>query len=214
MTRMIFVRHGESLGNEIRHFYGQFDGPLTERGRMQARLTAEYLAGEQIDAAYASDLCRAYETGAIVAAPHGLTPVPDTGLREIFAGVWEDLPFEELPVKFAEDFCVWMTDIGRSCPTGGESVADMAARVRAAVWRIAAANDGKTVLIASHATPIRALQCEWLGAENEKMQEIPFVRNASVTIVEYDCAAHTTTPIVIDEADFQGALSTALPKNV
>ena len=94
MTRFIVIRHGESLGNLEERFYGHTNGGLTERGREQAHLAAEYLRDIKIDAAYASDLIRAYETGAIIALPHGLTPIPDPKLREIFAGKWEDRPFD------------------------------------------------------------------------------------------------------------------------
>ena len=188
MTRMIFVRHGESTGNLDGRFYGNFNGPLTDRGREQARLAAEFLKDTHIDAAYASDLSRAYETGEIIAAPHGLVPVPENGLREVFAGEWENMPFTELPVRFAADFSVWMTDIGKSRPTGGESVA--------------------------HATPIRAMQCDWAGVGIDGMQNIRYVRNASVSIVDYDTDAHTVSPVMVDEAGFLGALVTGLPKNV
>ena len=214
MTRMIFVRHGESTGNLDGRFYGNFNGPLTDRGREQARLAAEFLKDTHIDAAYASDLSRAYETGEIIAAPHGLVPVPENGLREVFAGEWENMPFTELPVRFAADFSVWMTDIGKSRPTGGESVAELAERVRETVWRIAEANPGKTVLIASHATPIRAMQCDWAGVGIDGMQNIRYVRNASVSIVDYDTDAHTVSPVMVDEAGFLGSLVTELPKNV
>ena len=214
MTRLIFVRHGESLGNQEARFYGNYDRGLTERGREQARLAAEFLKETHIDAAYASDLGRAYETGEIVAAPHGLVPIADRGLREIFAGEWENVPFTELPVRFAADFSVWMTDIGNSRPTGGESVRELAERVRETVWRIAEANAGKTVLIASHATPIRAMQCDWAGVGIDGMQNIRYVRNASVSIVDYDTDAHTVSPVMVGEAGFLGALVTELPKNV
>lgn len=106
MTRMIFVRHGESQANLEAVFAGNYNPYLTERGRMQARRAAEALKDTRIDVAYASDLIRAYETGEIVAAPHGLTPIPDQGLREIFGGEWEALPFCELNEKYPEDYAV------------------------------------------------------------------------------------------------------------
>jgi len=211
---MIFVRHGQSIGNLTRHFYGQTDGALTDKGREQARVTAKHLENVHIDIAYASDLVRAYETGEIIAALHGLKPVPDTKLREIFAGDWEDMGFEDICVKYPETFDIWMNDIVNSTPDNGESVRHLAKRISDEVWRIAEENDGKTVLVAIHATPIRALECEWRGLPIESMNDISWVPNASVSIIDYDTKAHTVTPEVIGDASFMGDLVTTLPKNV
>lgn len=211
---MIFVRHGQSVGNLTRHFYGQTDGALTDKGREQARVTAKHLENVHIDVAYASDLKRAYETGEIIAAPHGLKPVPDTELREIFAGDWEDMVFEDICVKYPETFGIWMNDIVNSTPDNGEAVRHLAKRISDEVWRIAEENDGKTVLVAIHATPIRALECEWRGLPIEGMNDISWVPNASVSVVDYDTAKHTVTPEVIGDASFMGDLITTLPKTV
>ena len=97
MTRMIFVRHGESVGNLERRFYGNFDKGLTELGKRQADKTGEYILNNyKLDIAYASDLGRAFETGRIIAEKQGLTPIPDTGLREIYAGIWENMLFDDI----------------------------------------------------------------------------------------------------------------------
>ena len=214
MTRMIFVRHGESQGNLERRFYGHTDGPLTDKGKEQAARTAEYLKNTHIDVAYSSDLVRAYETGKIIAASHGIDVVPCRGLREIFAGDWENLLFTELLEKYDDTFGIWRLDIGNSCPDNGESVRALSERICSEVWRIAEENDGKTVLLAIHATPIRALACEWSHAPVEKMQELEWVRNASVSIVDYDTEHHTTAVQLYDEASFMGDIATTLPKSV
>ncbi|MBQ8509272.1 MAG: histidine phosphatase family protein [Clostridia bacterium] len=214
MTRMIFIRHGQSMGNLEARFYGNWDGPLTDLGRAQAAKTAEYLRDWKIDAAYGSDLCRAYETGTIIAAPHNLAVTPDKGLREIFAGEWEDRPFEELPRLYSEDFDTWLHDLWHARPTGGESVRELAERVRTEVWRIASLHDGQTVLIATHATPIRTLICEWKGEPYEKIQQLGWVGNASVSVVDYDNERHRTQLVMLGEDSFLGDMATTLPKSV
>jgi len=60
MTRVYFVRHGESESNLITQFAGSLDMPLTEKGRKQAALTAEFLKNIPFSAVYSSDLSRAY----------------------------------------------------------------------------------------------------------------------------------------------------------
>ncbi|MEI3319171.1 MAG: histidine phosphatase family protein, partial [Eubacterium sp.] len=114
--------------------------------------------------AFASDLSRAYETGKIIAEPHGIIPVPDKALREISAGKWENEEFSKIEEIYGADFGVWQNDIMNARPTGGESVRELAkVRVTKEVWRLAALCDSKTVLVATHATPIRMLLREWVN---------------------------------------------------
>lgn len=215
MTRMIFVRHGESVGNLERRFYGNFDKGLTELGRKQADKTGEYLLEKyKLDIAYGSDLGRAFETGEIIAGKQGLRVIPDKGLREIYAGVWENELFDEIMVKYADEYAVWKNDIWNSRPVDGETVRELCERVKKAVWDIAQKNDGKTVLIATHATPIRTLECEWRGEPYEAMKDHPWVKNASVSVIDYDTENNTVIPVVIGEAEFMGDMITTLPKNI
>ncbi len=215
MTRMIFVRHGESVGNLERRFYGNFDKGLTELGKKQADKTGEYiLKNYKLDIAYASDLGRAYETGKIIAEKQGLSPIPDKGIREIYAGIWENMFFDEIMVQYENEYQIWKNDIWNARPVDGEAVKDLCKRVREAVWEIAKANDGKTVLIATHATPIRTLECEWRGESYENMKNHPWVKNASVSVIDYDIEKYTATPVIIGKIDFMGDMITTLPKNI
>lgn len=215
MTRFLFIRHGESDGNRYSLFTGQGDLPLTELGHRQAEAAADYIVkqyGDSIDAVYASDLARAWDTGKAAADRLGLPMIPDRGLREILAGEWEGVHFADLPERFGEDYALWMTDIGRSRCTGGESVAELSERVHAAVVCIAEANPGKTILIATHATPIRTLQCRFAGVGLEEMQQIPWVANASLTEAVYEDGSWTA--VKIGETCYLEGIRTELPKNV
>ena len=62
MTRLYIVRHGENVGNINGIFVGHKDISLTEKGHIQAELTARYLEDKPIDVLYSIDLKRAYET--------------------------------------------------------------------------------------------------------------------------------------------------------
>ena len=215
MTRMIFVRHGESFGNLERRFYGHFDRGLTDLGKKQAEKTGEYIAKNyKIDVAYASDLQRAYDTGCRIASKQNLDVIAHKGLREISAGKWENQLFTDIEANFAKDYDLWKSDIYISRPTGGEAVKDLCDRIRETVWEIAKENDGKTVLLALHATPIRSLECEWRGEPYETMKDHIWVKNASVSVVDYDTTNHKVSPIVIGEADFLSDIATSLPKTI
>ena len=212
MTRLIFVRHGQSEANFTRSFAGHTDAPLTALGRAQAASAGEYLRRFRIDLAYASDLRRAYDTAAIIAAPHGLLPTPTPAFREIFAGEWEGRRFTDLETEYAADYAVWRGDIGHARPTGGESVVELGTRIASAVTRLLRAHEGKTVLIGTHATSIRVMECFLRGVPFEEAARIPWTQNASTTVVEYE--AGTPRILLCGYNAYLGEISTRMPANV
>lgn len=213
MTNIIFIRHGESMANRMAVFAGNFNADLTEIGLAQAQKTAEYVAQNyKVDAVYASDLLRAYKTGKAVADVLSLPVYADARLREISAGKWEGETFDKLPKKYPADFSLWLTDIGNSRPTDGESVRQLGQRILSAVTDIAEKNDGKTLVIATHATPIRVLQCMLGGHSFDEMQNIPWVSNCSVTEICYDGGNWKLIKIGYDE--HLAGMRSSLPANV
>ncbi|HEY5099343.1 MAG TPA: histidine phosphatase family protein, partial [Gaiellaceae bacterium] len=95
MTTLLLVRHGETDWNAERRWQGHADVPLNDRGREQARVLAEQLTGESIDAIYSSDLSRARDTADIVGVRLGVPVVVDADLREIDVGPIEGMTAEE-----------------------------------------------------------------------------------------------------------------------
>ena len=211
-THLYLVRHGQSEGNLSHSFLGHTDLSLTEQGKTQAELASRYLVTLAPDVIYSSDLLRAYETAQPTAEKLSLPITKNTALREIFAGEWEGLPFDRLVEDFDTDFSVWRTDIGAACPTGGESVRELASRIQAELARIATAHEGGVVMVFLHATPIRALAslCSPLGLSG--MKNIPWASNASVSHFLYEDG--TFSLVEYSHESYLGELSTALPRNV
>ncbi len=213
MTRFILVRHGQSQANAEERFAGHYDAPLTEHGHAQARATAQYVAEQyKIDAICSSDLLRAYHTGKPAADLLGIEIIPDEGLREIYEGKWSGEKFLDILEKYPEDYTVWRTDIGHARCTEGESTEELLVRVKDTLERIAGENDGKTVLVTTHATPIRVMQTFVETGSLEKMKDIPWVTNASVSELEYDGGVWRFTRISYNE--HLGCLQTPPPRNV
>ena len=213
MTTLLLIRHGQSQANLTRCFAGHLDAPLTQLGQQQAACTAEFVANAySVDAVYGSDLLRAFDTGEAVARKVGLKTEPDAQLREIEAGRWEGVAFSQLEQDFPEDYGLWLRDIGNSRPTDGESVAELARRIDGALRRIAEENPGKTVVIATHATPIRVTQWNLSGQPLSYMKEIPWVSNASVTELFYENGNFRLGKIAQD--GHLAELKTSLPANV
>ena len=187
MTTLLMVRHGESEANRNSVFAGTFDADLQNRGVLQAKKTADFIAENyKIDRIFASDLKRAFKTGVEIGERLGIAVLPDVRLREIKAGKWEGVGFGDIARLYPEDFSVWLSDLGNARCTDGESTRELGERILAALIDIADQNEGKTILIATHATPIRAMQTYCTYGDFSRMQDIPWVSNASVSEFFYE----------------------------
>ena len=214
MTTIIMVRHGESEANRMGVFAGNFDADLQGRGVKQAEKTAEFIANTyKVDKIYASDLKRAFRTGKAIGDRLGMEVIPERRVREISAGEWEGKTFVEIEEKYADAYHVWRTDVGNARCTGGESTRELGARILAALTEIAEANEGKTVVVATHATPVRVMQVHTQGGGDFNiMKDIKWVSNASVSEFFYENGKFTCGKISQDA--HLGDLSTFLPANV
>ncbi|MBR5155226.1 MAG: histidine phosphatase family protein [Clostridia bacterium] len=184
-TRLIFVRHGFSESNKGGLFTGQANVALTELGHFQAQRAAEYLKDVHIDAVYSSTLDRAFDTARPIAEARGLEITKLHGLCEIDSGDWEEKPFDDLGDLFPTEYNLWMTDLFNcQCPNG-ESVKEFVKRVHSTVLQIVQENQGKTVCIATHATPIRVISCFATGLDPIHLKDVPWSPNASINIIDY-----------------------------
>ncbi len=213
MTTLLLVRHGESEANRRDIFAGHLDVDLQNKGLKQAEKTAEYIKENyNISKVYASDLKRAYKTGKCIADFCGVEIIEDKNLREINAGEWDGLTFDELKKMYRTEFEKWCTDIGNAGCNGGETTVELAERILSEITKLAEENDGKTIVIATHATPVRSMQCICEGRALSEMKDIPWASNASVTEIRYDKGVWELVRAGIDE--HMAELRTALPENV
>ena len=213
MTKLYFLRHGESVSNLITQFAGSLDMPLTEKGKAQASATADYLMDIPFTAVYASDLSRAYDTGLTVAQAKNIPIFGTDRLREIYAGDWEGKQYSQLEEEYPDSYGVWRKQIGLAQCPGGESVEQLQMRIRSCVEEIVSKHPGETICIATHATPIRVMECVWTETPLAQMHTIPWVSNASVTIADYD-EKGIGRLVARDLYEHLGQLHTVLAKNV
>lgn len=210
MTKYLIIRHGQSTANLEERYAGWYDAPLTELGRKQAAITTDYiLKNYHVDAVYSSDLIRAVETVKEIAARANVPLVKEKALREIDGGEWEEKQVEEIAREYPEQAYLWKTDIGKARPTGGESFAELQVRIDSALRKIAAENDGKTVVVASHGGAIRTMQCLFENVPIEDMRKVPWTPNASVSEVNYENGKYT--PVRLGYTGHLGTLITEIP---
>ena len=199
------------MANLVHIYAGHSNFELSPLGHEQAKIGAAALCKEQIDAIYSSDLARAMQTAQPHADLRGLTVNPDRNLREIFLGDWESGERDALMRDYPyEAGFLWQNFFGIFRAPGGESAPDAAARFYNEVLKIAKENLGKTVLIAAHAAVIRLFWGKVCGIAPECLaKEIPFPKNASFSVVEFD--GERLVPIKYsDDSHLEGAESEAL----
>ena len=159
---VVLLRHGESEWIREGRFQGQAEAPLSALGRRQAALAGERLArphaspalpvpgglpreivhsplGRAADTARAVALAMAdLRTGGEADAAGPPLPVlrPEPGLLEIGQGVWEGVTADEIGRRWPAEIAGWRRDPLAMHAPGGESVAEVDARVRPALARV------------------------------------------------------------------------------
>ena len=213
MTTLILIRHGESEANRQGIFAGHIDPDLQNKGLEQAKLTGKYIADNyKVDKIYTSDLKRAYKTAMCLAEILNMEVIQNKNLREINAGKWEGMKFNDLRVIYPDEYSMWVNHIGYSGCTGGETVRQLGDRIMSELTKIAEENNGKTVAIATHATPIRVAHSLIESGALDGMENIPWVSNASVTVLEYN--NNEWKIIAVSKDEHLAELKTVLPSNV
>ena len=181
---LLLVRHGQSEayqdGRPFALVGGHGDPPLSELGQHQARAVAKRLSTASLAAIYVTTLQRTAQTAAPLAAMAGLDPLVEPDLREVNLGDWEGGEYRKMvatghPVAqrmFAEER--W------DVIPGAEPGAEFAARVRAAIERLAAAHPGQSVAAVTHGGVIGQAMAlasgsrpfAFIGAENASISRL------------------------------------------
>jgi broad specificity phosphatase PhoE len=149
---LVLLRHGESELIVEGRFQGQAETPLSAAGRRQAELAGTRLAtphgapslpvptGAPLEIVH-SPLQRAAQTAEAVASAMA-QPVafgravplrPDRGFIEIGQGAWEGLHHTEIQERYGDQLATWRRDPLAAWAPGGESLPEVAARVRPAL---------------------------------------------------------------------------------
>ena len=215
-TTVLLVRHGttHTTGKVLP---GRAAGlHLSDKGQEQALAVSERIAGwsealqrrpapkgpatrrrdEQprpgITAVYSSPLERTRETAAPIAKALKLRVQPDRGLLECDFGDWTGANLKDLS-KLPEWSTVQRYPSGFRFP-GGESFAGMQTRIVETLARIRARHPGGTVVVVSHADPIKAAVADAVGTHLDLFQRI-VISPCSVTAITYGALGPTVLTV-------------------
>ena len=154
-TRLLLVRHAESDRAAHGRCYGRLEVDLSPEGRRQAGELAAALGELSLAAVYSSPLA------------HGLEPAVDDDLREIDFGELEGLTYEEIEAERPEVFRAWMETPTSVRFPGGESFADLRARVLRAAGAIRERHAGEAAALVAHGGVVRVVLADALGLADD-----------------------------------------------
>lgn len=174
-TRLVLVRHGETVGNSRIRYYGRTDLALSAAGRAQMRAVAQalpsYFGITDFARIFSSPLRRASEGARIIGGPAATIDEIEE-FREVDFGDFEGLTAAEIEARFPAEFAHWNRD--RLAPDyaypHGESRAAFSARVERGVARMLALLGPELAptwpeLMVAHRGVIRAMVHRLAGAE-------------------------------------------------
>jgi broad specificity phosphatase PhoE len=186
---LILARHGRTEANARGVLLGRADPGLDDEGTRQADCLGTGLAGLDVVRVVASPLGRCRASAEVIAdalrsaggAADGGAGVKlgvevDERWIELDYGVLDGVPLAEVP---AESWARWRGDVSWA-PEGGESLAALGERVRAACDDLVADAAGADVVVVSHVSPIKAAVAWALGVGDEVAWRM-WVAPASIT---------------------------------
>jgi broad specificity phosphatase PhoE len=186
VTRLYFVRHGQSAGNAEGRFGGHSPTPLTELGKQQAEITAEALAKKKIEAIYSSDLLRAVQTAEPLAAILDLPIITISAFRERKVGVLEGKTFDESKAEFPKDYYALVNRNIHHVITEGESYRQLLKRATNALHEVLRTHYGESIVIFSHTGVICFLTLYLLGAINRRTRTTPWLVTSNCGINRFE----------------------------
>lgn len=202
-TRVYLVRHGATVWNSAGRYQGHSDIVLSSDGRRQAELLTDRLRRVHLDGVYASDLIRARETAATIAAPHSLAINTRAALREINFGSWEGLTYQEIIAGYPGEWEEWRRNPATRPVPGGESFQQVQERVGQAFNRIVAQEKGRNILLVAHGGSLRTLICTILGLDLNAVWRFR-LDNTGVSVV--DCYDDTSILVLLNDTHHLEAL--------
>ena len=188
MVKIYLVRHCEAAGNLKKSFQGHTDCDISPDGAEQLNFLAKRFEDIHIDKAYSSPLIRAYKTAEAAVRGKNITVVKDDHFAEINAGVIDGMPFDEIFVKYPWFLDVWDNTPEDFAAEKGESMQDVFERMWQGIKNLCedSANEGKTLLIASHGAAIRTVICRLMFDDIKKLSYTEWSGNTAVSLIVFD----------------------------
>lgn len=180
-TRLILVRHAETVWNAEGRQQGHLDSPLTPLGRAQARVLGRRLAGIGTDTIYSSDLGRAQETARLIAEETAHIVQLDSRLREQNLGIFSGWTKAEIQQRHPVEYARYRSEGPGYIIPGGESAAHRASLAVSCLEELAQAHRETTIVVVGHEGMVGAFIRHVQALSGRKVRRVKLL-NASVSI--------------------------------
>ncbi len=160
-TTFLLVRHAVTADVDVRMSGRRPGVPLSAPGVAQAAALGARLAVPPPDAIISSPLERTRETAGAIGRATGVPVETDDALVEIDVGEWTGVGFDQL--RTDPRWATWNAERATARCPGGESMAEVQARIVALRRRLTAERSGGTIALVTHSDLIRASVCDILG---------------------------------------------------
>lgn len=152
MKTLYLIRHGETDWNRLKKVQGSIDTPLNAFGQAQAKKLVKWFEDRHIDAIYASDMRRAYDTASTLAAYFDLEITTFSDLRERNYGILEGLLQSQFTLTHSEEKNDWLEIEQYKI----EPLVEVKKRVYERIEQLKREHQGESVAVVSHGGAIRA----------------------------------------------------------
>lgn len=186
MSRIVLVRHGETVWHGENRYAGRSDIPLTSKGEAQAQMLARWARDADLSAVWSSTLSRAHLTATPAAVASGLPLEMDGRLVELDFGRGEGLTDAEMKAQFPKERARFTIDPVMHHLPGGEDPIAAASRGIAALRAIAKDNEHGRALVVAHNTLMRLVLCQLLGIPLARYRAtFPKLANGTLTEIDF-----------------------------
>jgi probable phosphoglycerate mutase len=185
-TKLFLVRHGQSAGNAEGRFGGHGATPLSDLGFEQARVTAEALSKENINAIYSSDLLRAVQTAEPLSKLVGIPVETSQAFRERNVGVLEGLTFDESKQEYPNDYYALVNRNIHHVITKGESYSNLLDRITVELRNLLRKHRGERIAVFTHTGALCFMTLHLLGAIHRETKQTPCIITSNCGINRFE----------------------------
>ncbi len=187
MTKIYFVRHGETHWNTQGILQGKLNSSLTDEGIEQGKLVGEKLSDIDIKKIYTSPQGRAYDTAALIKSEKDIEIIKVDEIMEIGFGSVEGLEKEVFKENYPRAFKNFWSNptIYNPKEFGGETFNEVKNRAIAGLKKIVSENEHGEIVVVSHGITLKVLFGYMMGHSLEEFWLDPVPQNTSITTVIY-----------------------------
>ena len=197
-TRLLLVRHAESVGNDMAIFQGHIDCDVSENGKKQLDLLSIRLRNVRLDAIASSPLLRAVRSAEAINRFHQLPVEIYDDLIEIDGGDYNGTLWSELPARFPEQNDKWYHDPANFEAPHGDAMREVYERIWRGLLAVVRDHRGQTVCVVSHGSAIRCAVCRMLYGTIDRLGDTPWSDNTGFTTVDF---TDDDTPCIVSLND-------------